>query len=76
VEAKKKGGDIDMVKIGKLKDFRHAVKMLRDGGFEVTETNGELVKKALVNGVEAISIGKLRGNTWVFRYNPNFFAES
>ena len=62
-----------MVKIGHLKNFRQAKQMLEEGGYEVTEKDG-LVKKLFVNGEEVLSIAQF-GSAWIFRYNPNYFAE-
>lgn len=65
-----------MIRIGTLKDYKDAQRKLHNAGFDVTEPmNGNLVRKTLVDGDEAVSIAKLRGNTWVFKYNPKYFKE-
>ena len=65
-----------MVKFGTLKDFNAAKKMIKDSGIDFTVTNGDLVRKITdKDGTEILSIARLRGTTWAFRYNPIYFVE-
>jgi hypothetical protein len=65
-----------MVKVGELNDYRKAQQMLRDAGYILVTNEGEIVKKTFVNGIEAVSIGKWKNGTWIFRYNNNYFSEA
>ena len=65
-----------MVKVGTLKDFNAAKKMVKDAGIDYTVTNGDLVRRINdKDGTEIVSIARLRGATWAFRYNPAYFVE-
>jgi len=66
-----------MVKFGTLKDFKAAVKQLEAtfGKEAIVVTQGDLVKKALVKNVEAVSVCRLNGTNWAFRYNPKIWSE-
>jgi hypothetical protein len=62
------------VRFGKLKNYRNAQKMLKDAGYDVKTSEGELLKKTFVDDILAVSIARW-GTSWIFRYNPKFFSE-
>ena len=64
-----------MVKIGTLKDFRDARKKLEEQGHKVDVVSGELVRKLKVRGETVLSIARLRGSTWSFRYSKIWWGE-
>ena len=65
-----------MIKIGTLKDYRKAQKMLKEAGIEFTKTEGDLVKKTMLKDEELVSVARIRSNRWVFKYNPLYFQET
>jgi hypothetical protein len=70
-----------MVRIGTLKDFRASVNKLKKevktkSSITITVTAGGWVRKVKVNNEEALSIVRLRGTSWAFRYNPKFWQNN
>lgn len=63
-------------KIGTLKDFANAKRMLEKAGIKVTvkKSPNDLTRKLIIGGnVVALSIARLGGNRWSFLYNDKVF---
>jgi hypothetical protein len=70
-----------MVKVGTLKDFNNARKLLEAAGYQVdsTKSPSDLIRKLIVMvntiKVEAVVIARIGPNSWVFKYDNQLFAE-
>ena len=70
-----------MVKVGTLKDFNNARKLLKQAGYQVdsTKSPSDLIRKLIVTvnttKVEAVVIARIGPNSWVFKYDNQLFAE-
>ena len=64
-----------MVKMGSLNDYRKAQNVLDNAGIGYTKEEGEFIRKLIGDdGTELLSIARLNGKTWVFRYNEQIFS--
>lgn len=67
-----------MIKFGKLTDYLKAKQMLDKEKIIYFEVITEFIRKCIAGDgkTEILSISKLSGTNWVFRFNPHYFKQA